>query len=1209
MQAWKTMRLTGLILLTMNLLCASHARATIVTLDSDQEGDYTFSNNITYYISWPMTVWGTATFQGGAVIKSAGQLTVESLDCETASNNPAIFTGPDDDSVGDVLPGSTGDPTYDYVPASLGIDIDDDDDDTDTSVFVHDMDFYNNYAGTALDFNNNTGGDPLTYTIWNVDMENIYQGIEMGNGGGYDSINVTNLTMTDCGAIANGYFLQGTFVNSTFNNVTAGFVSDIWGYGYQPVNFYWCTFSNSSLGSWEVMVSGSDNGFANCGNFSEYDYLAGETDGSNYFGGDWYYLSNLVVPINFTVRGNLYANTNVVPVMVNVMQGVPFSIALLVNDTNNADASWSDFTSSNLVVTLGSTDGVYNVRVGLSNLPQGANPAWRNIEITLDTAPPVITITNPTSPTVTRPYIQLQGYADKTLFSISYDETNMAGVVTNVMGFVQGQTFDTNLFDYTTNFFQCYDVPLTNGLNKITLHMTDRSGNVTVTNFSYTLDYSGATNPPVMSLTWPQPGMLLGGTNFAVRGMLNDETATVAAQIVDSYGNTNNAAGLVERTGRFWVENLPLTNGDSSVTLTATDAAGNVTVTNFTVTQSTVAFTMRPVTDDLFQPSVTVRGYIDDPDATVYVNGVQGTNYGDGTWEADGVPAKGNGTGTVTLDAKAQAAGGTTSEASASQEADMGASVRLVSYHETETDDNTSSHGTTKMTWTKDYSEQYSSSGDVSSGYSGSADLHNVTVDSVAGNTRTDDSSYSWSDGDPVGDDDWSEILTGVFTNSGDGPMNSELDGWGKVPSTPDVDAGAHHYAVKGGSYNWTYNGGGATEDVEMTANTKETLYAGGKAAMKRQVLVCVHFSATEIGQALGGPPVATLLADVTSSSTALGQMIGSDGNVWVVMPAGGSMGATVTAPVQHVDIEGGDTTTYNLDIMANGQDITTTTPTFCVGQKITFGLATELPDGVEADYDWALSGTFVNRSAQANSHSSVNWDIDPNSLLTATPYGYWVDHGNKNAYLHINFHFSNGQSATASLNGQFNMFKPQTTIQTTTGTVAVDDDYEDDPTALHYGTPDYIPGITFHNTAAITSGDIKWLQVINHSSYSAQRNDGSELGPFQANDALDNTDPYGSNPDDINTTADSPGFGLAIPEYFQSMSASGDFKMYLEFQPPGGIWVPLRVVNWNWNGIAIRSGTNWVLTTAPHPDPNPSDSDATTFPSWTSIFTNHHPH
>jgi hypothetical protein len=926
MKIWESMRaMAGTILLATGLLGAGSAQADIVTLNSDQAGDYTFQSNTTYYIATDMTIWGTATFQGGTVIKNAGQLTVESLDCETASNNPAIFTGPDDDSVGDILSGSTGDPTHDYVPVSLGID-------ADTNIFLHDMDFYNNYAGTAVNFNDtdtDSDTDYLTYTIWNVVMQNVWLGINMENGGGEDSINVTNLVMSNCGGIANGYFLQGNIANSTFMNVS-GFVSDIWGYGYQNFDFSWCTFSNTSLSATEVNVGGSDNGFADCGNFYLYDYIVGETDGSNYFGSDWYYLANLEVPVNFTLWANLYSPTNVEPLEVNVLGGVPLSVTMLVNDTNTADAVWEDFTSTNLVVTLGSTDGVYNVKVGLSNLPEGMNPVWRNLQITLDTTPPVITITNPVSPTVTRPYLQLQGYANEEVTAISYDLTNAAGAVSNVMGFVTGEAFDTNLFDYTTNFFQCYDVPLTNGLNAITLRVTDRAGNMTVTNLNYTLDYSVATNPPVISLIWPQPGMLLSGTNFTLRGMLNDETATVSAQITDTNGDTNVVTGLVERGGRFWEENLPLSGGTNSLTVTATDAAGNVTVTNFTVVQSALTFTMNPIYADMFQPVQTVTGKIGDPDDTVEVNGVEGVNNGDGTWEADNVPTYGNGTGTATFDAAAFAAGQTTPASGATQSVDTGAAVHVVSYNENETDKTHSSNGSTsKVTLMKEYSAQYST-GQTPPTYSES--VKSETVGTSSNETSDTSASYEWSDTNAVGTVEWYEDYTPDTNDdeSGTNAINWPADGYGELGSIPDYDgtsgAYAYHYCAKGANCSWDY-GGGDTEETTLSASTKANLYVGGKAQVGKQVLVCVTYTAEEIDQPATGGHITALGNDMTTLSTALGQQVNSYEHVWILVPEGAVMGATLTAPPDHYAADATDVVKYHcyFDVFVDQPDPTGT--------------------------------------------------------------------------------------------------------------------------------------------------------------------------------------------------------------------------------------------------------------------------------------------
>ena len=131
---------------------------------------------------------------------------------------------------------------------------------------------------------------------------------------------------------------------------------------------------------------------------------------------------------------------------------------------------------------------------------------------------------------------------------------------------------------------------------------------------------------------------------------MNDATVTVAATITDSSGNTNMVKGLVERSGTFWVENLPLNSGTNSVRLTVTDVAGNVATTNFNVTQSAVTLTVNPVAPDsqLWQPTVNVGGTISDASYAVWVNGVKGHNNGDGTWTASNVPVNDGGTASFT---------------------------------------------------------------------------------------------------------------------------------------------------------------------------------------------------------------------------------------------------------------------------------------------------------------------------------------------------------------------------------------------------------------------------------------------------------------------------------------------------------------------------------------------------------------------------------
>jgi hypothetical protein len=113
----------------------------------------------------------------------------------------------------------------------------------------------------------------------------------------------------------------------------------------------------------------------------------------------------------------------------------------------------------------------------------------------------------------------------------------------------------------------------------------------------------------------------------------------------------------VERNGKFWVQDLPLSGGTNRLTLTVTDAAGNTTVTNVSLVKSDLVFAMNPVTPDskLWERTVNLTGVISDPSYAVWVNGVKGTNYGNGTWEVDNVPV--NQGGTANFDMTAYAPG------------------------------------------------------------------------------------------------------------------------------------------------------------------------------------------------------------------------------------------------------------------------------------------------------------------------------------------------------------------------------------------------------------------------------------------------------------------------------------------------------------------------------------------------------------------------
>ena len=158
------------------------------------------------------------------------------------------------------------------------------------------------------------------------------------------------------------------------------------------------------------------------------------------------------------------------------------------HDLNNPQ--WIPF-QTNLLVELGPGDGkrqvMFSYRYGETN--ESRKISWKGSGVTVQTAPPVIAITNPPQSIVSQSPIQLQGYSDKALEIIRYDLLDQNGnVASRGEGSVTDQYLDRKLSEFTTNYFTCYDVELTPGTNTFLMQFTDLAGNSVKTNFVVVLE-------------------------------------------------------------------------------------------------------------------------------------------------------------------------------------------------------------------------------------------------------------------------------------------------------------------------------------------------------------------------------------------------------------------------------------------------------------------------------------------------------------------------------------------------------------------------------------------------------------------------------------------------------------------------------------------------------------------------------------------------
>ncbi len=327
-------------------------------------------------------------------------------------------------------------------------------------------------------------------------------------------------------------------------------------------------------------------------------------------------------------------------------------MAVLTNNANFALANWVPY-NSNVSVYLGTSDGQQNFWFGLRGRTNNCMN-WVQLPLTRDTAPPVIVITNPAGTILSQPFFQLQGYSSEPLSSVYYSVSNASGLFFGDHGAITHQVYDPAVQCLTTNFIQCYDVPLAPGTNIVTLAATDWAGNVSTNCYSYVVDYSQDTTPPVISSDWPPDGGAIAGDSFTWRGRLDDPTAQVVVQMVDANGVTNTFNGQVERNGKFWVDNLPLADGTNSFHLVATDAAGNASTTNISLTKYNLTITMDDVDGtQLWQPTVNLTGTVSDASYSVWVNGIKATVGTDGTWRASNVPVNEGGTASFSVAAYA----------------------------------------------------------------------------------------------------------------------------------------------------------------------------------------------------------------------------------------------------------------------------------------------------------------------------------------------------------------------------------------------------------------------------------------------------------------------------------------------------------------------------------------------------------------------------
>jgi hypothetical protein len=258
-------------------------------------------------------------------------------------------------------------------------------------------------------------------------------------------------------------------------------------------------------------------------------------------------------------------------------------------------------------------------------------------DIDADTEPPIIRITSPLPFLTSQPLVQLLGNANERLPKITYKVYDASGVLTaSGTGFLLDEHFDERRHTFTTNWFQCFDVPLKPGVNSVVVSGEDRGGNKTIVTNRYDLDFSIDQLPPAFTLAVPNGGTFIA-KGYNLHGHVDDPSADVQVHVTAANGASYDVQQSTERTGDFIIENLSLETGMNTVTVTARDAAGNSSLGQIlTIEQTAIEFTI----DSVAPPGgslVNISGGFSDPNYTVWIGGVKA------------VHGSGNSSGTYTV--------------------------------------------------------------------------------------------------------------------------------------------------------------------------------------------------------------------------------------------------------------------------------------------------------------------------------------------------------------------------------------------------------------------------------------------------------------------------------------------------------------------------------------------------------------------------------
>lgn len=232
------------------------------------------------------------------------------------------------------------------------------------------------------------------------------------------------------------------------------------------------------------------------------------------------------------------------------------------------------------------TGGYYNVTVKATNdagTTGTADAATLNgLKLVVkETVAPVITIVSPSEGAY------VSNSKQPVVFTV-VDETDGSGVDLSTLVVKQdGTTVASSAITSTpiTNGYQVTYTPaaaLSDGSHTVTIDCKDHDGNSAA---QKSTTYKVDTVPPVLNITAPVAGLVTASSALTIAGTTNDATSSPVTIAIKLNG-VDQGAVSVAANGSF-TKSVTLAEGENTIVVTATDAAGQTATVTRTVTLDT----------------------------------------------------------------------------------------------------------------------------------------------------------------------------------------------------------------------------------------------------------------------------------------------------------------------------------------------------------------------------------------------------------------------------------------------------------------------------------------------------------------------------------------------------------------------------------------------------------------------------------------------